>query len=65
MDNDIGKGMIQTGLKDKNGSIIRQGDFVSLDGNITIDNSLGGLPNGWTFDENDVYEVYFDERIQD
>lgn len=37
--------------------------MVSLDGNITADNSLGVLPNGWTFDEGDVYEVYMDDRI--
>jgi hypothetical protein len=39
------------------------GDFISLDGNMTTDDSLGDLPNGWFFDEIDVYEVYFDERI--
>jgi hypothetical protein len=50
-------------LKDKNGVRIKSGDFVSLDGNMTTDDSLGALPNGWTFDETDVYEVYWDERI--
>lgn len=54
----------KTGLLDKNGVEIKVGDFVSLDGNMTADDSLGDLPNGWTFDETDVYEVYFDERIQ-
>ena len=52
-----------TGLKDRNGINIKVGDFVSLDGNMTADDSMGVLPNGWTFDETDVYEVYFDERI--
>lgn len=56
--------MKKTGLKDKNGEIISDGDFVSLDGNITADDSMGILPNGWTFDENDVYQVYFDDRIK-
>ena len=56
--------MKETGLKDKNGSMIHEGNFVSLDANMTADNSMGILPNGWTFSEDDVYEVYFDETIQ-
>lgn len=54
----------ETGIKDRNGIMIKEGDFVSLDGNITTDYSTGDLPNGWTFDEKDVYEVYWDERIK-
>lgn len=55
--------MLETGLRDKNGVPIKAGDFVSLNGNMTADDSLGILPNGWIFNETDVYEVYFDERI--
>lgn len=55
---------IKTGLLDVDGVEIQDGDFVSLSGNITADDSLGYLPNGWTFDDDDVYQVYFDERIQ-
>jgi len=55
--------MKDTGIKDIDGNAIFDGNFVSLDGNITADDSMGNLPNGWTFDESDVYEVYFDERI--
>jgi hypothetical protein len=54
-----------TGILDKNGVMIHVGDMVSLDGNMTADDSLGELPNGWTFDEKDVYEVYIDPRIGD
>ena len=52
-----------TGLLDKNGVEIKAGDFVSLAGNMTTDDSLGTLPNGWFFEEDDVYEVYWDDRI--
>lgn len=52
-----------TGLLDRNGIEIHVGNMVSLCGNMTADDSLGYLPNGWTFDEDDVYEVYVDPRI--
>lgn len=55
---------METGLKDLNGEMIKDGDWVSLDGNMTADNSMGFLPNGWTFDEEDIYQVYFDETIK-
>jgi hypothetical protein len=54
----------RTGLTDRHGVEICTGDFVSLAGNITADDSLGDMPNGWMFEEDDIYQVYFDERIQ-
>lgn len=53
----------ETGLLDCDGSMIRDGDMVSLGGNVTADDSTGVLPNGWTFDESDVYQVRFDHTI--
>ena len=53
-----------TGLKDRSGQEIHNGDRVSLDGNMTADNTFGTLPNGWVFDQDDIYEVYFDDRIE-
>jgi len=55
--------MRKTRLIDRNGVEICECDRVSLDGNVTADDSLGELPNGWFFDETDVYQVYWDERI--
>lgn len=49
-------------LLDRNGAEIRPGDFVSLDGNMTADDPMGALPNGWIFDESDVYQVAYDEQ---
>jgi len=53
-----------TGLFDKNGVEIKSGNMVSLNGNMTADDSFGTSPNGWTFEEDDVYEVYFDDSIK-
>lgn len=55
---------MKTGLLDVDGVEICAGNWVSLDGNMTADNSMGFLPNGWTFEADDIYEVYFDESIQ-
>ena len=49
-----------TGLLDKHGREIFDGSMMSLSGNLTADNSLGWLPNGWSFNEEDVYQVRFD-----
>lgn len=53
----------KTGLLDKNGVDIFDGDMVSLNGNMTADNGMGYLPNGYMFGEEDIYRVYFDNRI--
>lgn len=54
----------ETPFTDREGKPIKEGHWVSLDGNMTADNSMGFLPNGWHFDEDDVYKVIFDKSIE-
>ena len=46
-----------TGLHDKDGKEIWEGDIVSFDGNMTADNTMGFEPNGYIFDETSLHEV--------
>lgn len=53
----------ETGLSDRENKMIHEDDWVSLDKNMTADDSFSYLPNGWMFEEDDIYQVYYDERI--
>jgi hypothetical protein len=52
--------MRNTNLLDSTGKEIYEGDFVSLEGNITVGDGFRG---GFVFTEEDTYKVFFDERI--
>lgn len=52
-----------TGLLDKNRKEIFEKDVVSLRDNLTTDDSLSALPNGWFFDESDIYIVVWDDEL--
>ena len=54
---------LYTGLCDADGQPIYDGGYISLDGQITNDDSMGLLPNGWVFTEEDVYQVRYDAII--
>ena len=54
---------MKTGFFDKHGTEIQSGDYVCLGHTMTTDDSISFLPNGWYFDAEDVYEVYYDQRV--
>ena len=53
-----------TGLFDRNGHEICVGDYVSIGGNITADDSMGPLPNGWTFWDDEFFQVVYDDFLK-
>jgi len=52
-----------TGQRDKNGKMSFAGDVADFSGNMTADNSFGLEPNGYFFDEDDRYAIFWNDKL--